>query len=223
MDADSDALIEIDPRTWPEAGRIGYCRGGNAAGCYFFLHLGTNERQPNEAFWQGFFQPLFVDREVDEEWTDNSSGYMQELVMHSKVEWAPFEVDAEAERRLFGLRDFWASRGSPTVTTPNDAYGGLTDERSSSARYGRVASPASLGLLIKSIRESSGRDVADVVSDPVLFNGPDAASVEDLESGTLDGIRTLIEVLTALDYDLAIAPKRGSLVLDDSDPWAEFR
>lgn len=100
-----------DPFTWPRHGRVGYCRGGQWNGRYIFLHVATEDREPELAFWQAFFRPSppFPD---DELFVDHSSGVMEAILRDGDIEWAPEEVDGVAEFQIFGLRRLFAERGS---------------------------------------------------------------------------------------------------------------
>jgi hypothetical protein len=213
--------IELDPRTWPGAGRVGYCRAGDKAGAYFFLHLGVDTRDPEYAYWQGYFEPSIPHEPIDEVWADHKSGIMQDRIAALHVEWAPPEVDAEVETRLFGLRELWSARGvepmpdfhgSPTTATPQVA-----------TPYGRASSATALGGLITRIRRARGRTRESIVLDPLAFGRISSRQLAEFEAGNSAAISNLIDVLRVLDYDLAIVPRSGSLLLDDADPWAEFR
>ena len=123
------SIHELDTRTWPRTGRIGYCHAGDMAGRYVFLHLATEDRDPQTAYWQAFFEPS-PDEFGGEVFVDNRSGTMQKMLDDFKVDWAPDDLDLEIEDQIMGLRRRFALAGSPFYST---AVPGLRGDRGSSS------------------------------------------------------------------------------------------
>lgn len=106
-------MLELNPRTWPQRGRVGYCRSGERSGQFIFLQLGTEDRSPELAYWQAFFARLGAPvLEDDELFIDDSSGLMLDILEDLDVSWAPSDLDSLAEEVLFGVRAWMASNGA---------------------------------------------------------------------------------------------------------------
>jgi len=104
-------------------------------GRYVFLHLATEDRDPNAAFWQAFFEPS-PDEFGGEIFVDHRSGLMQKVVDELKVDWAPDDLDLEIEDRVMGLRRKFALAGSPFYSTAvPDARGELGSISGSAGRW----------------------------------------------------------------------------------------
>ena len=229
-------IFRLDPTRWPDRGRIGYCRAGEAQRAYIFLQLGTMDRGVDDAYWQAFFAPWLNHDPNEEIFVDHASGVMQDFVDAADIDWAPQGLDTEAEARLFGLRRHFGANGSliyasdarlDHVLDVAPARGTVTVMREvaeQSLDFGRVSDAKSLGELVGQIRISQGRLTEDIADDAVISaRNITPELLECLERGDPISTHELIHVLEAFDLDLAIIPKRGSLILQDDDPWAEFR